>query len=103
MRNMRGHSEGLAWRNFGFLLALTLMPFSSDLIGRFGSNPVAITLFATIQFLIPTAFILLSYAHVGGWQMAPFDAFNDAGLFAIFGLPQAVPTVPAVPAPVPGR
>ena len=41
----RGHSEGLAWRNFGFLLTLTLMPFTSDLIGRYGSNPVAITLF----------------------------------------------------------
>ena len=46
---------------------------------------VAITLFAAIQFLIPTAFILLSYAHVGGWQMAPFDAFNDAGLFGAMG------------------
>jgi uncharacterized membrane protein len=45
LRSMRGHSEGLAWRNFGFLLSLTLMPFTSDLIGRYGSNPVAITLF----------------------------------------------------------
>src|SRR5271156_2816843 len=46
---------------------------------------VAITLFAAIQFLIPTTFILLSYAAVGGWQMAPFDAFNDAGLFGAMG------------------
>jgi amino acid transporter len=46
---------------------------------------VAITLFGSIQFLIPTAFILLSYAHVGGWQMLPFDAFNDAGLFGAMG------------------
>ena len=46
---------------------------------------MAITLFAAIQFLIPTAFILLSYAAVGGWQMAPFDAFNDAGLFGAMG------------------
>jgi uncharacterized membrane protein len=45
LRGMKGHSEGLAWRNFGFLLALTLMPFTSDLIGRYGNNPVAITLF----------------------------------------------------------
>ena len=45
LRGMRGHSEGLAWRNFGFLLTLTLMPFTSDLIGRYGTNPVAITLF----------------------------------------------------------
>ncbi len=46
LRTMRGHSEGLAWRNFGFLLALTLMPFTSDLLGRYGSNPLAITFFA---------------------------------------------------------
>jgi uncharacterized membrane protein len=52
MRNMKGHSEGLAWRNFGFLLALTLMPFTSDLIGRYGSNPVAVTLFALNLALI---------------------------------------------------
>jgi TMEM175 potassium channel family protein len=45
LRGMRGHSEGLAWRNFSFLLALTLMPFTSDLLGRYGDNPVAITLF----------------------------------------------------------
>ena len=45
LRNMRGHHEGLAWRNFGFLLALTLLPFTSDLLGRYGGNPLAITLF----------------------------------------------------------
>ena len=45
LRTMRGHSEGLAWRNFAFLLALTLMPFTSDLLGRYGDNPLAITLF----------------------------------------------------------
>jgi len=46
---------------------------------------VAISVFAVIQFLIPTTFILLSYGAVGGWQMAPFDAFNDAGLFGAMG------------------
>jgi TMEM175 potassium channel family protein len=46
LRTMRGHSEGLAWRNFGFLLALTLMPFTSDLMGRYASNPLAVTFFA---------------------------------------------------------
>ena len=45
LRTMRGHSEGLAWRNFAFLLTLTLMPFTSDLLGRYGENPLAITLF----------------------------------------------------------
>jgi amino acid transporter len=46
---------------------------------------VAISLFALIQFLIPTTFIVLSYAAVAGWQMAPLDAFNDAGLFGAMG------------------
>jgi uncharacterized membrane protein len=45
LRTMRGHSEGLAWRNFAFLLTLTLIPFTSDLLGRYGDNPLAITLF----------------------------------------------------------
>jgi uncharacterized membrane protein len=45
LRTMRGHSEGLAWSNFAFLLPLTLMPFTSDLLGRYSHNPVAITLF----------------------------------------------------------
>jgi uncharacterized membrane protein len=45
LRTMRGHSEGLAWRNFAFLLSLTLMPFTSDLLGRYSHNPLAITLF----------------------------------------------------------
>jgi amino acid transporter len=85
-----------------FALALSCLNAGSRVLftmGRYGIFPVsigsshkrnltphvAITLFATIQFLIPTAFILLSYAHVGGWQMAPFDAFNDAGLFGAMG------------------
>jgi uncharacterized membrane protein len=45
LRSMRGHSEGLAWRNFAFLLTLTLMPFTSDLLGRYSDNPVSVTLF----------------------------------------------------------
>ena len=45
LRTMRGHSEGLAWRNFAFLLTLTLMPFTSDLMGRYSDNPLAITFF----------------------------------------------------------
>jgi uncharacterized membrane protein len=45
-RGIRGHVEGLAWWNFAFLFAITLMPFSSDLLGRFSENPLAIDLFA---------------------------------------------------------
>src|SRR5271170_4215083 len=65
LRGMRGHSEGLAWRNFSFLLALTLMPFTSDLIGRYGSNPVAITLFGLnlVAISLSTQWIFLYAAH----------------------------------------
>ncbi len=41
----RGHSEGLAWRNFAFLLAPTLTPFTADLMGRYSDNPLAVTFF----------------------------------------------------------
>jgi uncharacterized membrane protein len=65
LRGMRGHSEGLAWRNFGFLLALTLMPFTSDLIGRYGSNPVAVTLFGInlVAISLTTQWIFLYAAR----------------------------------------
>ena len=85
-----------------FALALSCLNAGSRVLftmGRYGIFPisvgsshkhnltphVAITSFALVQFLIPTSFILLSYAAVGGWQMAPFDAFNDAGLFGAMG------------------
>jgi uncharacterized membrane protein len=45
-RSIQGHVEGLAWWNFAFLFAITLMPFSSDLLGRFNQNPLAIDIFA---------------------------------------------------------
>src|ERR1700681_3214725 len=85
-----------------FALALSCLNAGSRVLftmGRYGIFPisigsshkenltphVAITMLAAIQFLIPTAFILLSYAAIGGWQMAPLDAFNDAGLFGAMG------------------
>ncbi len=30
-------------------------------------------------------FLLASYKAIGGWQMQPIDAFNDAGLFGAMG------------------
>jgi uncharacterized membrane protein len=65
LRTMRGHSEGLAWRNFAFLLALTLMPFTSDLMGRYSDNPLAITLFGInlVAISFTTQWIYLYAAH----------------------------------------
>jgi len=99
MRNMRGHSEGLAWRNFGFLLALTLMPFSSDLIGRFGSNPLAITLFALNLALLTLAsqwivFYAISHDLIEERYRSPHEELagriRSAIVLAIIGLSIAI-------------
>lgn len=44
-RMVRGHTEGLAWVNFVFLFTITTMPFTSNLVGTYGNNPVAIDIF----------------------------------------------------------
>jgi uncharacterized membrane protein len=45
-RNVDGHSEGLAWWNLLFLLFITTMPFSSNLLGVYPTNPLAVDVFA---------------------------------------------------------
>jgi uncharacterized membrane protein len=38
--------DGLAMWNFAFLFTITVMPFTSDLLGQFSENPVAVDIFA---------------------------------------------------------
>jgi uncharacterized membrane protein len=45
-RDVKGHREGLAWWNFAFLLTITLMPFTSNLLGEYPANPLAVDIFA---------------------------------------------------------
>jgi uncharacterized membrane protein len=45
-RRITGQQEGLAWWNFAFLFTITVMPFTSDLLGKFAGNPLAIDIFA---------------------------------------------------------
>lgn len=45
-QHLVGQQEGLAWWNFGFLFTITIMPFTSDLLGQYGSNPLAVDIFA---------------------------------------------------------
>ncbi len=45
-RRITGQREGLAWWNFAFLFTITIMPFTSDLLGQFSSHPLAIDIFA---------------------------------------------------------
>jgi uncharacterized membrane protein len=45
-RLMSGHDEALAWWNFLFLFTITMLPFTSDLLGQYASNPLAVDIFA---------------------------------------------------------
>jgi uncharacterized membrane protein len=45
-RHVVGHREGLAWWNFAFLATITIMPFTSSLLGEYASNPLAVDIFA---------------------------------------------------------
>jgi len=51
-RMVRGHDEGLAWWNFGFLFTITLMPFTSELLGRQKGNSLAVSVFAANLLLL---------------------------------------------------
>jgi amino acid transporter len=87
-----------------FALAMSCLNAGSRILftmGRYGIFPisigsshkhnltphVAITSFAIIQFLIPSFFMFLSYHGASDFLAiaAPFDIFNDAGLFGALG------------------
>lgn len=44
-RTVSGHDESLAWWNFAFLLTITLVPFTSALLGKYADNPLGVDLF----------------------------------------------------------
>ena len=50
-RHIAGHQEGLAWWNFAFLFTITVMPFTSSLLGQYPSNPLAVDIF-TVNLLL---------------------------------------------------
>jgi uncharacterized membrane protein len=54
-RRITGQQEGLAWWNFAFLFTITVMPFTSDLLGKFSENPLAIDIFAANLLLATVA------------------------------------------------
>jgi uncharacterized membrane protein len=54
-RQVAAQREGLAWWNFAFLFTITVMPFSASLIGTYGSNPLAVDIFAANLLLAALA------------------------------------------------
>jgi uncharacterized membrane protein len=61
-RQVTGQQEGLAWWNFAFLFTITIMPFTSDLLGKFSANPLAIDIFA-VNLLLATAATNLTMSY----------------------------------------
>jgi uncharacterized membrane protein len=45
-RGIHGHREGLAVWNFLFLFTISVMPFTSDLIGKYSENPLSVMIFS---------------------------------------------------------
>ncbi len=54
-RRVAGQREGLVWWNFAFLFTITVMPFTSDLLGEYASNPLAVDIFAVNLLLASLA------------------------------------------------
>lgn len=61
-RRMTKHQEGLAWWNFVFLFTVSVMPFTSDLQGRFADNPLAISIFA-VNLLVASLATQLTFIY----------------------------------------
>jgi uncharacterized membrane protein len=45
-RQLAGQQESLAWWNFLFLFTISIMPFTSSLLGEYSENPLAVSIFA---------------------------------------------------------
>ena len=45
-RHVVGRRDSLAWWNFAFLATITVMPFTSNLLGEYPGNPLAVDIFA---------------------------------------------------------
>jgi TMEM175 potassium channel family protein len=61
-RRITKHREGLAWWNFAFLFTVSVMPFTSDLQGKFAANPLAIDIFA-VNLLAATLATQLTFIY----------------------------------------
>jgi len=80
-RLVSGHSESLAWWNFAFLLTITLFPFSSELLGRYPDNRVAVIEFGANLLLASLATTLTlniaRHQHMLIERATPFVTFGS--------------------------
>jgi TMEM175 potassium channel family protein len=58
-RQIDKQADGLAAWNFAFLFTISVMPFTSDLLGKFNGNPLAVDIFGFNLFLANLATLLM--------------------------------------------
>jgi uncharacterized membrane protein len=64
LRRITGQREGLAWWNFAFLFTITFMPFTSNVVGKFSANPLAVDIFAVnLLAAMLATHLTLTYGH----------------------------------------
>ncbi len=93
-RLVAGQREGLAWWNFAFLFTITVMPFTSALLGEFAGNPLAVDIFAVNLLLASLATqATVVYGHRRGLMIPGIDARDEkagraraVGSAAVIGL-----------------
>jgi uncharacterized membrane protein len=59
LQRVNAHSAGLAVCNFFFIFAISVIPFSSNVLGRFTRNPLSITIFAINVLLLEVALVAI--------------------------------------------
>ncbi|WP_019588245.1 TMEM175 family protein [Deinococcus apachensis] len=70
-RYVRRTDQGLALRNVVYLMLVSLLPFSSGLIGAYGDTPAGVATYALNQVLIGAAFLWMLRHAVQHGLMAP--------------------------------
>ncbi len=81
-QHLAGQREGLAWLNFAFLFTISIMPFTSTLLGDYSNNPLAVDIFA-LNLLLASVATQVTFElgrRRGLMTAAPHDAARRAVL-----------------------
>jgi uncharacterized membrane protein len=106
-RGVRGHSDGLAGWNFVFLFTISVMPFASDLIGKYPDNPLPVMILSVNMILANVAMhAALTFARGRGMLnargVAALQAYRSLeGIIALSFFALAIPL--ALVSPVIGK
>ena len=80
-RHAVGHRDSLAWWNFAFLATITIMPFTSSLLGEYPSNPLAVDIFAA-NLLLAVLATRAMFVLGRRWDLLAGDVNRPGGMGA---------------------